>query len=141
MGSKWVTDLKTRALATLTPLPSGYFWMFQSKIKIKKIFLEVLFPHGLYILPLIIPKTSPEPVKSLGYIMCYSSSSIRPVKYPTNSIRYNCQICSRSKSTTVLVAVFSWAPLPNIPRYRDHQWDLTTIWKTRFFQTFIGEFR
>ena len=35
-------------------------------------------------------KTSmPNPVESLGYIKCYSSSSPRPVKCPSNSIRYN----------------------------------------------------
>ena len=31
-----------------------------------------------------------NPFKSLGYIKCYSSSSPRPVKSPSNSIRYNC---------------------------------------------------
>ena len=37
----------------------------------------------------------PNPVKSLEYIKCYSSSSSRPVKSPRNFIRYNCQkICS-----------------------------------------------
>ena len=30
-------------------------------------------------------------VKSFGYIKCYSSSSPRPVKSPTNSIWHNCQ--------------------------------------------------
>ena len=39
-----------------------------------------------------------NPVKSLGYIKCYSSSSPRPVKTSSNSIRYNCQkICSCSR--------------------------------------------
>ena len=33
----------------------------------------------------------PIPVKSLGYIKCYSSSSPRPVKSSSNSIRCNCQ--------------------------------------------------
>ena len=37
----------------------------------------------------------PNPVKSLGYIKCHSSSNCRPVKSPSNSIRYNCEkICS-----------------------------------------------
>ena len=46
-----------------------------------------------------VKKTSmPNPVKSLGYIKCYSSSSPRPVKSPSNSIRYNChKICSWSR--------------------------------------------
>ena len=36
-----------------------------------------------------VKKTSmPNPVKSLGYIKCYSSSSPRPVKSPSNSIIY-----------------------------------------------------
>ena len=29
------------------------------------------------------------------------------------------------------------APIPNIPEYRKHRWDLSTIWKTWFFQTNI----
>ena len=31
----------------------------------------------------------PNSVKSLGYIKCYSLSSPRPVKSPSNSIRHN----------------------------------------------------
>ena len=33
----------------------------------------------------------PSPVKSFGYIKCYSSSSPRPIKSPSNSTRYNYQ--------------------------------------------------
>ena len=37
-------------------------------------------------------------VKSIGYIYYYSSSSPRPVKSPSNSIRHNCQkICCWSR--------------------------------------------
>ena len=32
----------------------------------------------------------PNPVKIFGYIKCHSSSSSRPVKSPSSSIRYNC---------------------------------------------------
>ena len=40
----------------------------------------------------------PNPVKSLGYIMCHSSSSPKPVRSPSNPIRYNCEkICSWSR--------------------------------------------
>ena len=44
-------------------------------------------------------KTSmPNPVKGLEYIKCYSSSSCRSVKSPSNSIRHNCQkICGWTK--------------------------------------------
>ena len=39
-----------------------------------------------------VKKTSmSNPVKSLGYIKCYSLSSPRPVKSHSNSIKYNCQ--------------------------------------------------
>ena len=39
-----------------------------------------------------VKKTSiPNPVKSLKYIKCYSSSSPRLIKSPSNSTRYNCQ--------------------------------------------------
>ena len=37
-------------------------------------------------------KTSmPNPVKSIGYVKCHSSSILRLVKSPSNSIRYNCE--------------------------------------------------
>ena len=40
----------------------------------------------------------PNRVESLAYSKCYSSSSPRPVKSPSNSIRYNCEkICSWSR--------------------------------------------
>ena len=32
-------------------------------------------------------------------------------------------------------AVFSSRPFPNIPKYKDHQWDLPTIWKAKLLQT------
>ena len=39
-----------------------------------------------------VKKTSmPNSIESLGYIKCYSSSSPRPVKSPSNSIRCNCK--------------------------------------------------
>ena len=34
-----------------------------------------------------------------------------------------------------LWAVFSSRPFPNIPKYKDHQWDLPTIWKAKLLQT------
>ena len=48
--------------------------------------------------PKFVKKTSMlNSVESLGYIKCSSSRSPRPVKRPSNSIRYNCQkICSWS---------------------------------------------
>ena len=36
--------------------------------------------------------------------------------------------------------VFCHIPFPNILKYMDHRWDLSTIWRTRFFQTHIEEF-
>ena len=36
-----------------------------------------------------------NPVESLGYIKCYSSSRCRHIKSTSNSTRYNCQkVCS-----------------------------------------------
>ena len=32
-----------------------------------------------------------NPVESLGFDKCYSLSNFRPLKSPSNSIRYNCQ--------------------------------------------------
>ena len=55
----------------------------------------------------IVKKISmPNPVKSLSYIKCYSLSSPRPVKSPSNSIRYNCQkICSWSRRPKTILQV------------------------------------
>ena len=52
-------------------------------------------------------KTSmPNPVKSLGYIKCHSSSSLRPVKSPSNSIRYNREkIWSWSRRTKTILKI------------------------------------
>ena len=54
-----------------------------------------------------VKKTSmPHPVKSLGYIKCHSSSSPRPVKSPSNSIRYNCEkICSWSRRPKTILEI------------------------------------
>ena len=97
--------------------------------------------------------------KSLGCIKCYSPNSPRSIKSPNNSIRYNChKICSwQKRPETILeiwkkstffeminkayrVVVFSCRPLPNILKYRDHRWELPTIWKKRFLQTHNEEF-
>ena len=123
-----------------------------------------------------VKKTStPNSIKSLGYIECYSSSSPRPVKSSSNSIRHKCKmICSWSKRPKIILeirkeatllkvinnsiiykffkgftnhrkninraVVFSSRFFPNILKYRDHWWDLLTIWKTRLLQTLIKEF-
>ena len=61
-------------------------------------------------------KTSmPNPVKGLGYIKCYSSSSPRPVKSPSSSIRYNCQtICSWSRRPKTILEI---RKRPNFSRW------------------------
>ena len=38
------------------------------------------------------------------------------------------------------VVIFSCRPFPNILKYRDHQWNLPRIWKTRLLETLIEEF-
>ena len=52
-------------------------------------------------------KTSiPNSVKSFRYIKCYNLSSPRPVKTPSNSIRYNClKICSWSKRLKTILEI------------------------------------
>ena len=54
-----------------------------------------------------VKKTSmPNSIESLGYIKCYSSSSPRPVKSPSNSIRYNCRkICSWSRRPKTILEI------------------------------------
>ena len=49
----------------------------------------------------------PNPVISLGYINCYSSSSPRPVRTPSNSIGSNCQkICSLSRRRKIIQEIW-----------------------------------
>ena len=54
-----------------------------------------------------VKKTSiPNSAKSLGYIKCCSLSSPRPLKSPSNSIRYNCEkICSCSRRPKALLKI------------------------------------
>ena len=54
-----------------------------------------------------VKKTSmPNSVESPEKIKCYSSSSFRPVKSPSNSIRRNCQkIFSRSRRSKTILAI------------------------------------
>ena len=48
----------------------------------------------------------PNPVKSLGYIKCYSLNSPRPVKSPSNSIGYDCKnICSWSRGPKTILEI------------------------------------
>ena len=47
---------------------------------------------------------------------------------------------TRQRKKTNRVVVFSSRPFSNILKYRDHQWHLPKIYKTRLFQTHIGEF-
>ena len=44
------------------------------------------------------------------------------------------------KKKTNRSVVFSGRPFPKILKYRDHGWDLPTIWYTRLLQTHIEEF-
>ena len=52
-------------------------------------------------------KTSmPNLVKSPGSVKCYRSSSPRPVKSPSNSIKYNCpKICSWSRRSKTILEI------------------------------------
>ena len=107
-------------------------------------------------------------VENPGYIKCYSSSSPsnsiqnncqkictgsrRPKtileirKKPHFSrwstilllISFSKNVTNHRKKTNRKV-VFNSRPLPNILKYRDHWWDLPTIWKIRLFQTHIEE--
>ena len=120
-------------------------------------------------------KTSmPNPVKSLGYMESYSSSSPRPAKSPSNSNRYNWKkICCWSRRPNTILeirkkvtflwvvnnpiaykffkdfinyrkktnwaVVFSCRTFLNILKYRQHQWNLLSIWKTRLLETLTKE--
>ena len=44
------------------------------------------------------------------------------------------------QKNTNRVLVFSCRPLPSILQYRDHQWDFSTVWKTRLLQTHFEDF-
>ena len=110
------------------------------------------------------------PVKSLGYIKSYNSSSPIPIKKAlvilsdTTDIRsavdwedlkwyWNFSRWSTSllfkkffkdianhRQKTNRLVVFCHTLFSNILKYGDHWWDLPTIWKTRFLQTDIERF-
>ena len=60
----------------------------------------------------VVKKTSmPDSVKGLGCSNCYSSSSTKSVKSPSNSIRYNClKICSWSRRPKTILKTRKKAP-------------------------------
>ena len=48
----------------------------------------------------------PNPAEGLGHITCFSSSSPRSIKSPSNSIRSNCQkICSSSRRPNTILEI------------------------------------
>ena len=94
-----------------------------------------------------------NPVKSLGYIKCYSTSIPRPVKSPSNSIRYNCwkmeirkrpyildgeeSYCLQFLSKTLLTIKrrLTGYIFKDILKYRDHWLELPIIMKSWLLQT------
>ena len=80
------------------PLEDVYYWEKRNMAKyLTWNFIRLTF----------VKKTCvPNPVKSLGYIKCYFSSSPRPVKSPSNSIRYNCEkTCSWSRRPKTMLEI------------------------------------
>ena len=48
----------------------------------------------------------PQPAESLGYFKCYRSSSPRPLKNPSSSVRFNCyKICSWSRRPEIILKI------------------------------------
>ena len=88
----WGTPASLVKTSLPEPLEAVYYWGKKKKGQISDLnSIRLSF----------VKKTSmPNPVKSLRYIKCYSSSTPRPVKSPSNSIRYNCEnICSWQETT------------------------------------------
>ena len=94
-----------------TPAFTGYFCEdFTSTITLSRLLLrkeEIRIKYLTWNSLKFVKKTSMlNPVKSIGYIKCYSSSSPKPVKSPGNSIRYNCEkICSCSRRTKTILGI------------------------------------
>ena len=111
-----------------------------------------------------VKKTSmPNLVKSLRCTKCYSLCSPRPIKtlailsdttvsgsavdWEDLKPYWKSEIChifskwSASLLFTSFSKTFTNRSFPNIFKYRDHQWDLSTIWKTRLLQTHIEVLR
>ena len=47
---------------------------------------------------------------------------------------------SNHRKKTNRAVVFSKRPFPSIQQYREHRWNLPTMWKTRLLKTLIEEF-
>ena len=93
--------------------------------------------------------SSPWPVKSPSNSIRYSCQKIRSwsrrpktileirKKFTFLSVINNPMIYkffkdfTNLKKKTNMAVVFSFRAFPNILKYRDHQWDLPAIWKTR----------
>ena len=85
-----------------TPALTGYScWRLPIQNHLKPSFTEKRRNKAKYLtwhsirLKFVKKTSMPNSVKSLGCIKCYNSSSAKPIKSPSNFIRYNCQkICS-----------------------------------------------
>ena len=72
-----------------------------------------------------------------------SGTTVRRAAVEREDLKLNCKSGKRSHfpkwSTYLLFTSFSKVllrPFPNIPKYRDHRWDLPTIMKLRFMRKF-----
>ena len=97
------------------------------------------------IVPKIISDNQRAKVKSLEYIKCTVSqikghiSQGDQIAYFLHIYTFFTDFTNHLKNSSRAL-VFSRWPLPKIAKYRDHKWDLPTVWKRRFLQTHTVEF-
>ena len=97
-----------KPLATRAPALTGYFCQDHPEPP-KTIYYWEKTKHPTWssVRFQFVKKTSmPQPAESLGYFKCYRSSSPRPLKNPSSSVRFNCyKICSWSRRPEIILKI------------------------------------
>ena len=95
-----------------------------------------------YYCDIFVKKTSmPNPIKSLGYIKCYSLSSPRPKSIlairKKAALGYYLQVFTIHRKKTNRVVVFRYRPFPNNIKYKDHCRDWIKWFGIVNFESFL----
>ena len=84
-------------------------------------------------------RIAPDLLKATGIL---SDTTARRLRRPKTilEIRKKGKDFTNPRKKTNRMVVFSSRPSPTFFKYREHQWDLSTIWKTWLFQAHMEKF-
>ena len=86
--NSWGTQALTRYSCEDFPYRTTWSRLLQRKEEMR---WNIWFKIPLDLIKVVRKTNTPKSVESFGYTKCYSTSSSRLVKSPSNSIRHNCQ--------------------------------------------------